>query len=592
MVKLLDRIREDGVVETMAARRQGQRSRMFRAGCLAVCLTPVIGWTLAILWLALYSAVQALDFALFGSESARRRPFSKGLALTWLAVNSLVFGAPVLFTSSKGSWGLVYGLMLLVVGMLTPLMTNQGSRAAIIAALAPFAGYLLFVAYTAGKISGSPIIAISAVALCVVIVNTARELWRSGSDSRDARKRAHAEADRRRLEAEAATAAKSSFIAMVSHELRTPISAILAGAEAIERSAGPKAATRSNAALIAESGRMMRTLLNDLLDLSKMEAGRMDIEVITYDLPALISDSVAFWSAEAAKKGLYLELEGVDVLPSHVAGDPTRLRQILNNLFSNAIKFTDHGGVTLSVLATRLEEDVRLPNEDAAWMARFTVADSGDGMSSDQIARLFTPFEQTQTSIARTHGGTGLGLTISRELARLMGGDLYARSRPGEGASFTLEIALADARPMEDAAAETLATSVEDVRVLVVDDHEVNRRAVALMLEPFGVQLSAASSARAALEQLSAHVFDVVLMDVHMPVMDGREACRMLRRTPGPNQHTPVIACTASSEATEWEACRQAGMTGHVAKPIDAAALHAAIARALIPVSIQATAAA
>jgi CheY-like chemotaxis protein len=286
----------------------------------------------------------------------------------------------------------------------------------------------------------------------------------------------------------------------------------------------------------------------------------------------VVHDTVLFWSPQAAEKGLTLDVEGVESLPASVAADPTRLRQVLNNLISNAIKFTERGGVALAVDAAPL---------DKGWRLVFAVADTGVGMNREQFARLFTPFDQTLASTARTHGGTGLGLTISRELARIMGGDLTAASAPGKGATFTLQITAGDAGQAPAAPRPAPSAPVTDVRVLAVDDHEVNRRALSLMLEPLGVNLSLASSAAEALSLCAVSDFDVILMDLYMPGMDGRDATRALRATPGPNQSTPVIACTASTGERDWQTCRDAGMTGAVPKPFDVALLHGAIARAL-----------
>jgi CheY-like chemotaxis protein len=320
---------------------------------------------------------------------------------------------------------------------------------------------------------------------------------------------------------------------------------------------------------------MMKVLLDDLLDLARIDAGRMRVERVDLDLRELVSDTAALWSAQAERRGLYLKLEGAQSLPQAAAGDPMRLRQVLNNLISNAIKFTDAGGVTIEAVAVRLTEGEQHGDEPADWMVRLTVSDTGPGLDAGQIERLFAPFDQGHDSTARTHGGTGLGLSISRELARLRGGDLFAASPAGGGAAFTLEVALAEPRG-------TAEPPVRDIRVLVADDHEMGRRAVGLMLEPYGVQLTAAASAEAALDMLATQPFDVVLMDVSMPQMGGREACRRLRAAPGPNQATPVIACTASTGPQDWEACRRVGMNGLVAKPFDAAALHGAIRAALL----------
>jgi CheY-like chemotaxis protein len=199
-------------------------------------------------------------------------------------------------------------------------------------------------------------------------------------------------------------------------------------------------------------------------------------------------------------------------------------------------------------------------------------------MTPDQLERLFTPFDQLDAGMARKHGGSGLGLVISRQLARLMGGDLTASSAPGKGAVFTLSLTLPRAEPE---AADPVEFLGPPPRLLVVDDHAINRQAITLVLAPVGIVPETAASAEEGLERLAAEPFDIVLMDVYMPGMDGREATRRLRAHPGPNQDTPVIAITASATARDWEACLAAGMSGHVAKPIEPAQLYAALETAL-----------
>jgi CheY-like chemotaxis protein len=210
------------------------------------------------------------------------------------------------------------------------------------------------------------------------------------------------------------------------------------------------------------------------------------------------------------------------------------------------------------------------------------VTDTGPGMTAEQLNRLFTAYDQTSESVARTHGGTGLGLAVSRELARRMGGDLTVESAPGRGSTFILHLPLKAAAPVVTAGPETTQVANElGLRILVVDDHPLNRRTLQLLLDPSGAQIATAEDARSALEQLAAARFDLVLTDVNMPGMCGAGLVRAIRSTPGPNRHTPVIAVTAATSPEEQAACLEAGMTGFVAKPIQPPALYAALNAAL-----------
>jgi signal transduction histidine kinase/ActR/RegA family two-component response regulator len=562
---------QSGLTKTMLARQTGVRARMVFAAVYGLALSPMAGWAVSAVWFTLFTAVQGYEAWRY--RASRKTTPEPGAALALLALNSTIYGALAIAAAIWGGYvGVTCGALFLAGAVLNAVVTNQRSQAAYTAAMAPFIGYFLAICYLAAETTGAGPKAIALAAVSGLLVFSSSALWRSGASAFEAQRRARQEADRRRLQAESAVGAKSAFIAMVSHELRTPISAILAGAESIQNAPHAPLDLRANASLIAESGRMMRALLNDLLDLSKIEAGRMGVEVMDFDPAQLVSDTVSFWGAQAAAKGLSLTVEGAEALPTAVSADPTRLRQVLNNLLSNAIKFTDRGGVALAVEAVANSQ---------GWKLVFAVADTGMGMTREQFARLFIPFDQTLASTARTHGGTGLGLTISRELARMMGGDLTAASQPGKGATFTLQIQAGHAGSTAAAPPPAPVAPVTNVRVLGVDDHEVNRRALALMLEPLGVDLTLAASGEQALALASVAAFDVILMDLYMPQMDGRETTMRLRATPGPNQATPVIACTASTAERDWQACRQAGMTGSVPKPFDVSLLHGAIARAL-----------
>ncbi|HEY9218313.1 MAG TPA: histidine kinase dimerization/phospho-acceptor domain-containing protein, partial [Phenylobacterium sp.] len=386
-----------GLTKTMLARRNGVKSRLAITAAYAVAFGLALGWSPAVAWFALYLALQAAEVLLFDPGRHVAWPHPKPVGWLILATNALVYGSiAILAVVNRGEMGVALAGLFLAGAVVNTLVTTQRSLGAFVASVTPFVGYLALTVWLAFYLSGSASFAAAAAIIAGMMVFTSTVIWRAVAQSQAALRTARIQADEGRAKAEALTDAKSAFVAMVSHELRTPISAILAGAEAIARDPhGP--ATADHAALIAQSGGMMRGLLNDLLDLSKMEAGRMSIETVAFDPRATVERAVAFWTAEAVAKGLALNLEGLDSLPARVAGDPTRLSQILNNLFSNAIKFTELGQVTLSVGCAR---------RDGGWLLRLAISDTGPGMSPDRLAHLFTPFEQGGAATARTHGGT------------------------------------------------------------------------------------------------------------------------------------------------------------------------------------------
>lgn len=558
-----------GLRAAVAVRRAHLPARVITAVLMAAALHAAMGWPAMWLWAGVYIAVQMGDTWI--GPRLLARPMDSAAAAANVAIilfmpSALVFGAVgVALWSNAGVYGPALGVSVIAGAMTNVIALSRGSRIAFAASAVPYGLFLLAMPLSdLGRVS-SPLLTTMLIATGLIMLNIIGA-WITTEDARRAEDRAKAEADQRRAEAEAAVEAKSAYIAAISHELRTPISAILAGAAELERSG--EASARAPARLIAHAGQMMRALLDDLLDLSKIEVGRMEVEAIPFDLRATVNNALKMWRPQAREKGLRMRVEGARALPARVVGDPTRLNQVLNNLLSNAIKFTANGAVTVRIASAPAP---------GGWAVSLCVADTGPGMTPEKVARLFMPFEQLEAGAARKHGGSGLGLAISRELARLMGGDLTAVSAPGEGAAFTLELNL----PAAEVAAPAAAPESVEARVLVVDDHAVNRQALTLVLAPLGITPVTISSAEEGLELLALERFDVVLMDVYMPDMDGRDATRLLRSRPGPNQFVPVIAITASATEHDWEACRAAGMTGHVAKPIEPAQLYAALEEAL-----------
>ncbi|MDP1875057.1 ATP-binding protein [Phenylobacterium sp.] len=557
------------ITTVLRERHRTTRARIVAATVLGALFGAFVGWGLMAAWWAAFVLLQTYEKHAYPLSRSLTPRSARGLL--WLtALNAVVFASIALVGPLvDGPWGATGGAWMLAGATCYVVLSNIASRQMFRAALAPFA-LMMVLLLIESRWVGAPWSSIFTMgAAGLMVLGVAGALWRAAAAARARETAARDESERRRLEAESAVAAKSAFIAVVSHELRTPISAILAGAEDLRRNAHGSEAAKAE--MIAEAGAMMRTLLNDLLDQAKLEAGRMSVETIPFDLRHLLAQQLIFWRAEARRKGLRLRLEGGRSSPQWVSGDPTRLRQILNNLLSNAIKFTEAGGVTLSLGA------------DGEGRVVLSVQDTGRGLDAAALEQLFTPFQQAAPDVARTHGGTGLGLAISRDLARLMNGDLVAESRPGHGACFTLALPLPEASTPASPLQAAEQPDLPPAAVLVVDDHEINRRAIGLMLRELDVSLTEAASGFEALGLLEQQPFDLVLMDCHMPGMDGLSVTRELRRRAGPNQQTPVIAVTGAGEPAHIAACHDAGMNDHVLKPIDAARLIEAMGRALSP---------
>jgi signal transduction histidine kinase/ActR/RegA family two-component response regulator len=372
--------------------------------------------------------------------------------------------------------------------------------------------------------------------------------------------------------AEAGDRAKSEFIANMSHEIRTPLNGVLGMAQAMEGfELSPD--QRGRLRVIRESGRSLLTLLNDVLDLSKIEAGKVELTETTFRLEDKVAAVGAIYRDLATEKGLDLNVSVAPEAMGFWLGDTLRIRQVLTNLVSNAVKFTETGSVTLAAEAT------------SAGL-RFTVTDTGIGFEQDIAAGLFRKFEQADASTTRRYGGTGLGLSISHSLTHLMGGTITARSRPGEGACFTLELPLKRGVAKEPAAPTPAAVEAapseaaqQTLRILAAEDNATNRMVLHALIEPLGAELTLVTNGLEAVEAFAGGRFDVVLMDVQMPEMNGLDATRAIRRREADEgwAPTPVLALTANVMSHQLESYLAAGMDGHIAKPLDVTALYAAL---------------
>ena len=371
-----------------------------------------------------------------------------------------------------------------------------------------------------------------------------------------------------RAEAESASRAKSVFLANMSHEIRTPFHGMLGMMSLLQDTA----LSRQQAGFLEtakESAQHLLNILNDILDVSKLEAGNLRVSPEPIDLRQLVRQVDELMRVQARAKDLALRVTLAPDVPRGVRADATRLKQILFNLLNNAVKFSNAGTVGLSVTRT------------ARGALSFEVSDTGIGMDEATLARLFERFVQADATTSRRHGGTGLGLEISRNLARLMGGDITVQSTPGVGSRFTVTLPLEEVDVPEgtvDTAAAPLETAEPELRVLVAEDHPVNQAYMEAVLEKLGHRATFAGNGAEALRAIEAQPFDVVLMDLHMPTMDGFEATRAIRALPGPQARVPIIALTADAFPETQARAREAGVDAFLAKPAHLPQLHEALA--------------
>jgi len=383
-------------------------------------------------------------------------------------------------------------------------------------------------------------------------------------------------ADQRRQAMELAqqhSAVKSRFLATMSHEMRTPLHGMLGIAHQLrEARQVPAAEHEQRIATIEQAGEHLLSLINDVLDFSRLESGQLEVNAGQFDLSQLLTEVAESTRRAANGAGLAFRLESNLPLPCWVRGDASRLRQVLMNLCGNAVKFTDTGSVRLRV------------ERAADGQARLEVIDTGCGFLPDHAERLFEAFHQEDTSNKRRHGGAGLGLAISRELARLMGGDLKGEGQPGRGARFTLTLPLADGQPPAPAVPPEQPPSLRG-RVLVVEDNPINAMVAEAMLARAGLGVDTVTDGLQAVQRTSTERFDVVLMDCQMPVLDGIEATRQIRRREADAGGTPlpIVGLTANATEEDRQACLAAGMDDYLAKPFREHQLHGVLARYLTP---------
>jgi CheY-like chemotaxis protein len=385
-------------------------------------------------------------------------------------------------------------------------------------------------------------------------------------------------------QAESASLAKSQFLANMSHEIRTPLNAILGFTEILIREEeGSNLQRVDYLETINGSGKHLLTLVNDLLDLAKIEAKQLQVERIPCSPHQILAEIVSTLRVRAQERGITLEYQCSGRIPEQIESDPHRLKQLLMNLVGNAIKFTQRGGVLI-------EASAELHGHNG--LLTFVVTDTGIGIDADKLKTIFDPFVQADSSVTRRFGGTGLGLAISRNIAEALGGNLTVTSQAGVGSKFAATIATGDVRleRITDSACDTpvgdfVSGAARDndlagACVLVVDDGATNRKLIHLLLERRGAQVLTAENGEIAVRMASEHEFDVILMDMQMPVMDGYTATAELRSR---GFTRPIVALTAHAMKGDREKCEQAGCSDYLSKPIDGDTLIAKVAQLAAP---------
>jgi signal transduction histidine kinase/CheY-like chemotaxis protein len=555
------------------------KTRHVRYGLIAlwaVGLGATAGWILALAW---FVAAIGAGLARSWTEAwiARRSRKALGWDFTVVALVTGAFWAiaPLIAWFSGHSFGHALAMAMLASGYFLVFTQFRYAPLQALAVSSPYSAVVALIAVRAwGTPDFWPFLATlpflwSVMAVHMLLSFLMESELKSASEGQD---RLIAELAQMRDQAEAANAAKSAFLATMSHEIRTPLNGVLGMAQAMSRDQLPKL-QRQRLDVITAAGETLLVLLNDILDLSRIEAGRLDLEDGLVDIGELSGSLKAAFDVQAAEKDIYLGIEVSQEALIPWSGDPTRVRQILFNLIGNALKFTASGYVFLNVAVI----DKVLVME---------VRDTGPGIAADRLGQLFNKFVQEDASTTRRFGGSGLGLSICRDLAELMGGTIYAESEIDQGSRFIVRLPLKPApeQPKLEAAPEAAGlTDAETLRILAAEDNATNRLVLSTLLGQIGADVDVVCDGKEAVEAFESGDWDLILMDVHMPVMDGLAATRAIRQIEGLSgrARTPIIALTANAMAHHRAEYAQCGMDAMVAKPVKLTELIAAMEEAM-----------
>jgi signal transduction histidine kinase/ActR/RegA family two-component response regulator len=575
-----------GLIATAQTRRQQLKTRFVIAAIGAVILWTTVSPLLSALWSLAIIVSQYLDVYLWRkfADSARTEPASRRewIALCASAVQTtLVYSFfPAVLWFMWGAAGKIFAILWLSGALLHVTMHMHHEKRTFLAAVIPHALYFLGLPFYSLLTGAAPgrVGALTIMLAAAMYVSHLFVAFKTYEASSRAMRIGRDEALKRQAVAEQANRAKSSFLANMSHEIRTPMNGILGMAEALE-SSDLRPDQQEKLKIIRDSGDLLMMVLNDLLDFSKIEANKVALEMAPFSFTEILRKVESLHRLKAQEKGLSFAVVCNGDSGALRIGDDHRILQVLHNLVSNAIKFTERGAVIVTLTTP----------DEATDIAKIEVKDSGVGMSADQVDRIFEPFTQADVTTTRKYGGTGLGLSIAKSLVETMGGTIAVRSALGTGSIFTIEFPAPLSRA-ESAEKETVSASAQSyppvggLRVLVGEDNVVNQAVLRAFLNQRGHMVDVANDGLETISTFKRGRHDIVLMDISMPLLDGVEAMRQIRfldRELGGSGAVPVIAVSAHAMRQQIDDYLKAGFDGYVTKPIRAEALHAEIDRVM-----------